>query len=283
MKKSGVAPSAGASPESGGLPSLQGLKIVVTRAREQSGPFSERLRERGAEVLEVPVIKLAPPDDKASLTEALLGLHGYDWLVFTSVNGVNTFFEYFFKAFQDLRDIGGVRIAAVGPATAARVRELHLAVDAMPDEALGVKVARAMAQQGSVENLRVCLLRAQTASHELPKVLEAEGAIVDDVACYKTVIDTEDPDGSASRLMEGGADWITLTSGSTVEHFHARFNLPELLRKFPGLRTASIGPETTKALTALALKPDVEASEHTTEGLLKALERAARTPSPARR
>jgi uroporphyrinogen-III synthase len=250
---------------------LAGQRVVVTRSREQAGGFSIRLQEQGAEVVEVPVIKLAPPDDRKPLSDALLGLHEYDWLVFTSLNGVNTFFDYFFKGFQDLRDLGGVRIAAVGPVTAARLRELHLTVDAMPSEALGKKVAKAMAEQGSLENLRVCLLRAQAANPELPKLLESEGAIVDDVACYKTVAETEDADGTAGQLVSLGADWLTFTSGSTVEHFHARFNLPELLRKFPKMRIASIGPETSKALTALSLKPDVEAREHTAEGLLKAM------------
>jgi uroporphyrinogen-III synthase len=257
---------------------LAGARIVVTRAREQAGAFSDRLREQGAEVLEVPVIKFAPPDDKESLRDALLGLHEYDWLVFTSVNGVDAFFGYFFQAFPDLRDLGGVRLAAVGPATAARLKELHLTVNAMPAEALGKKVARAMAEHGSLENLRVCLLRAQKAAAELPKLLEAEGAIVDDVACYKTTLETEDPEGVAARLQASGADWITFTSASTVEHFHTRFNLPELLGKFPGLRTASIGPETTQALLALSLQPDVEAKEHTTEGLMKAMGRAGRSP-----
>jgi uroporphyrinogen-III synthase len=259
---------------------LAGQRIVVTRSRDQAEPFATDLREQGATVLHVPVIKMAPPDDKQSLADALLGLHEYDWLVFTSVNGVNAFFDYFFKAFQDLRDLGGVHIAAVGPVTAARLRELHLMVDAMPGEALGKHVARAMAEHGSIENLRVCLFRAAGANRELPQNLEENGAIVDDVACYQTVAETEDQDGTACRLAEGGAEWVTFTSGSTVKHFHARFNLPELLRKFPAMRTASIGPETSKALAELSLKPDVEAPVHTTEGLTKAITRARSRAEP---
>jgi uroporphyrinogen-III synthase len=278
-------PVSGAATLTGTEPGpLSGQRIVVTRSREQAGAFSDGLRAQGAEVLAVPVIKSAPPDDKESLRDAFLGLHEYDWLVFTSVNGVNAFFDYFFKAFQDLRDIGGVRIAAVGPATASRLKELHLMVDAMPEEALGAKVAQAMAREGSLENLRVCLFRAQAASPELPQQLEADGAIVDDIACYKTVAESEDPDGVGARLTGSGADWITFTSGSTVRHFHARFNLPELLKKFPAMRTASIGPETSQALAALSLKPDVEAREHTTQGLQKTIEKAVghqiRNPKP---
>ena len=253
---------------------LLGQRIVNTRARAQAGALTKPLREHGADVLEVPTIKIAEPDNKGPLADALLGLNEYDWLVFTSVNGVNEFFRYFFLGFQDLRDIGGVRIAAVGPATAARIKEFHLLVNAMPAEALGKNVVKAMEADGSIENLRVCLLRAQNANHELVEALEAKRAIVDDVACYQTVPETEDPLGAGARLLEGGAEWITFTSGSTVDNFHARFNLPELLKKFPALRTASIGPETTKALTALSLVPTVEAKEHTMEGLVKALLKA---------
>ena len=255
---------------------LAGQRIVTTRAREQSAEFAAALRAHGATVFEVPTIKIAPPTDRQSLADALLSLHEYDWLVFTSVNGVDCFFEYFFRAFEDLRDLGGVRIAAVGPVTAARVKALHLMVNAMPSEALGKNVSQALQADGSIENLRILLMRAEKANPELPRLLEALGAIVDDVACYQTVAETEDVSGDAARLLQDGAEWITFTSGSTVEHFHARFNLPELLRKFPAMRTASIGPETSRALETLKLKPHLEAREHTTTGLLKAMEKEAR-------
>ena len=212
-----------------------------------------------------------PPTGREALVDALLELNSYDWLVFTSPNGVTTFFEYFFRRFQDMRDIGGARIAAVGPATAAKLKELHLQVDLMPDEALAAKIAEAFAKFETIENLKICLLRAEVANPELPEALEELGAIVDDIACYKTVPETEDLAGAAARLLEGGADWITFTSSSTVEHFHARFDLPALLKKFPQLKTATIGPETSKALAALEIKPIIEAKEHTIDGLVKAL------------
>ena len=122
-----------------------------------------------------------------------------------------------------------------------------------------------------MENLRILLMRAEIANEELPKELEALGAIVDDVACYRTVPETEDQNGAAERLLEGGTDWITFTSSSTVENFHARFDLPKLTQQFPAMRLASIGPETTKTLHALGLKADVEAREHNIPGLIKAL------------
>jgi uroporphyrinogen III methyltransferase/synthase len=250
---------------------LFGRRIVVTRTREQASQMSRQLLELGAEVLEIPTIKIVPPDDPQDLIDAILGLNVYDWLIFTSPNGVTTFFNYFFKTFDDLRDIGGARIAAIGPATAAKLKELHLKVDLMPEEYLAKKIVSALQGYESIDNLRMCLLRAQVANPELPRTLEEKGAIVDDIACYKTVPETDDRNGAAVRMLEVGADWITFTSSSTVENFHARFDLPKLLRQFPRTRLASIGPETSKALVALGLKAAVEAREHTIGGLVAAL------------
>jgi len=255
---------------------LFGQRIVVTRARAQAAELSSRLAELGADVLELPCIKLGQPSTYQPLTDALLELNSYEWLVFTSANGVKTFFDLFFRAHQDMRDIGGVRIAAVGPATAAKLRELHLQVDLMPEEALGSKIAAAFAKYQTMENVKVCLLRAEAANPDLPQALEALGAIVDDIPVYATRAETEDVAHIGEDLQAHGADWITFTSGSTVEHFHARFNLPALLQKHPQTKLASIGPETTKALETLSLKPTVEAKEHTMEGLVAAVLKANR-------
>jgi uroporphyrinogen III methyltransferase/synthase len=253
---------------------LFGRRVVVTRRSEQAGSFAQRLTELGADVLEVPTIKITPPKETDAIVDALLGLNAYDWLVFTSVNGVTAFFEIFFRRFQDMRDIGGVRIAAVGPATAAKLRELHLQVDLTPDEFTAKKIAAAFEKFETIENLKMCLLRAEVATPDLPKALEDLGAIVDDIAIYSTVAETEDPTGAGAVLLESGADWITFTSGSTVEHFHARFDLPKLLKKFPQVKLASIGPETSKVIRTLGLEPALEAKEHTTDGLLAALLKA---------
>lgn len=252
---------------------LFGQRVVVTRTREQASQLSRQLLELGAEVLEIPTIKIVPPDNKQDLMDALLGLGEYDWIVFTSPNGVDAFFDYFFKAFEDLRDIGGVRIAAVGAVTAQKLRDLHLKVDLMPDEYVAKKIVAAFRGYESIENLRILLVRAQVANADLPKGLEEAGAIVDDIAIYKTVPETEDRNGAAARFGEAGADWITFTSSSTVQNFHTRFNLPALVKQHPRLKLASIGPETSKALAELGLKPTVQAREHTIDGLVHALQR----------
>jgi uroporphyrinogen III methyltransferase/synthase len=250
---------------------LFGQRIVVTRTREQASQLADQLLELGAEVLEIPTIRTEEPQNKSDLMDAMLGLAGYDWIVFTSPNGVAAFFTYFFRAFDDIRALGNLRIAAVGPATAAKLKELHLRVDAMPEEYLASKITKAISSFESVENLRILLMRAEIANEDLPKELEALGAIVDDVACYRTVPETEDQNGAAERLLQGGADWITFTSSSTVENFHARFDLPKLKQQFPKIRVASIGPETTKTLHTIGVQADAEAREHNIPGLIKAV------------
>jgi len=255
---------------------LSGCRIAVTRTREQAGRLSGRLGELGAEVLEVPTLRIEPPTVIQPLLEAVVGIGEYDWLVFTSPNGVTAFFDTFSKAFLDIRSIGNVRIAAVGPATADRVKERHLAVDVMPEKYLASEVVDAIGKHETVENLRFLLLRAEVANPELPAKLEELGGIVDDVACYRTVPETDEGAGAATALMEEGVDWVTFTSSSTVENFHGRFDLPALLKKFPGMKTASIGPETSKALKALGVTPTIEAREHNIDGLVAALLRGVR-------
>lgn len=246
---------------------LFGQRIVVTRAADQAADLTKHFTDLGADVLEIPCIKTAPPTQLQDLMDALLEINSYEWLVFTSPKGVTTFFNYFFKAHQDMRDIGGARIAAVGPATAAKLRELHLQVDLMPVEAVGKKIAAAFKKHQDIENVKMCLFRAEKANPDLPKALEELGAIIDDIPVYQTVAESTVATPASEKLLEAGANWLTFTSGSTVEHFHARFDLRALLKKFPQIKLASIGPETTKALETLGLKPNIEAKQHTMEGL----------------
>lgn len=260
---------------------LFGKRIVVTRTRKQASQLSSRLSELGADVFEIPTIKIGAPADHRPLVDAIVGLNNYNWIVFTSPNGVDAFFEKFFTAFDDIRDFGGARIAAVGPATAAKLKELHLRVDVMPEKYLTNEITDAIDAFESIENLNILLMRAEVANPDLPKALEAKGAIVDDIACYRTEPETEDLTGHAARLVDEGADWVTFTSSSTVEHFNARFQLEALVKKFPKMRLASIGPETSKAMRALNLEPAIEAKVHSIEGLVTSVLSASGKTKPA--
>ncbi len=247
---------------------LFGKRIVVTRTRKQAGALGASLRELGADVLEMPTIRVEPPKDLLAFGELVQDAHTYDWIVFTSANGVTAFFEMFYKIFKDAREIGGVRIAAIGPATARAVREYHLTVDAQPDEYIAEAVVGALQKEGSVENSRILLARAEKARDALPRELTKLGAIVDEAIAYRTVPETEDLTGAVARFKEEGADLITFTSASTVENFMAlKLPIP------PTLQTASIGPVTSAAMREHGVKVDIEAKDYDIPGLLKAIRR----------
>jgi uroporphyrinogen III methyltransferase/synthase len=245
---------------------LFGKRIVVTRTRHQAGALSSKLRELGADVYELPTIRIEPPTDVRAFTEVVIHAHQYDWLVFTSPNGVTAFFEKFFEIRGDAREIGGVRIAAIGPATAARVKEYRFAVDLQPKEFVAEAVVEAFKDQGSIENQTFLLARAEQARDVLPDELTKLGAIVDIAAAYRTVPETNDITGGIERFRNEGADLITFTSSSTAENFMAlKFPLPA------GLKTASIGPITSKTMRDLGLSVDIEAARYDIPGLVEAI------------
>ena len=141
---------------------LFGKRIVVTRTRKQAGALSGKLRALGADVLEIPTIRIEPPTALREFAELVKDSHTYDWIVFTSPNGVDAFFHWFYRLFSDARDIGGARIAAVGPATAARIREFHLKVDVQPETAVAEALVEALQREMSVENLKILLVRPES-------------------------------------------------------------------------------------------------------------------------
>jgi len=246
--------------------SLLGKRIVVTRTRKQASVLSNKLRALGAHVIELPTIRIEPPTDLREFAELVQDAHVYDWIIFTSANGVDAFFDIFFKLYDDAREIGAVRIAAIGPATAQRVKDFHLHVDLQPDEFVAEAVVKEFEKQGSIENLRILLVRAEKAREVLPKKLSAAGAIVDEAFAYRTVPETRDTSGARRQLAQDGADLITFTSSSTVENFLA-LGLP-----WPkGMRIASIGPITSKTVGDHGLTVDVEARRHDIDGLAQAI------------
>src|SRR5207245_1045360 len=171
-----------------------------------------------------------------------------------------------YKLYDDAREIGGARIAAIGPATAQRVRDFRLHVDLQPEEFVAESVIREFQKQGGVENLRILLARAEKARDVLPRELSKLGAIVDEAFAYRTVPETRDVTGARRRLLEEGADLITFTSSSTVENFLA-LGLPWPKR----MKVASIGPITSKTVRDHGLNVDVESRRHDIEGLTEAI------------
>ncbi|HXM26096.1 MAG TPA: uroporphyrinogen-III C-methyltransferase [Chthoniobacterales bacterium] len=245
---------------------LFGRRIVVTRTRRQAGALSAKLLLLGADVIELPTIRIELPEDLLEFGELVRDAYQYDWLIFTSPNGVTAFFDMFFKLYQDSRNIGNVRIAAIGPGTAQRIRDYHLTVDLQPDDFIAEAVVESLRQFESVENLKFLLVRAENARDVLPKRLTQLGAIVDEAIAYRTVPETQDDTGARERFERDGADLVTFTSSSTVTNFLA-LKLP-----WPrNLRTASIGPITSETMRQAGLKVDVEANRHDIGGLVEAI------------
>ncbi len=244
---------------------LLGHTVVVTRTRKQAGKLSAMLVSLGADVVELPVIRIAPPLDEKVLGEAVESAHEYDWIIFTSPNGVDAFFAKFFERYNDARCLGKAKIAAIGPATAKSVANYHLAVDLIPESYVAEEVVNAFRQVGGVENLKILLPRAEGARDVLPDDLEAMGGIVDRVVAYRTLPE-ELTEQELARVSSAAVNWITFTSSSTVENF-LKLNLPWP----PQAKAISIGPVTSATLKECGIEPAVEAKQFDIPGLVDAL------------
>ncbi len=252
---------------------LHGQRVIVTRTRQQASSLREGLSDLGADVLELPLIRIAPPSDRHAFAEAVVDAPQYDWLVFSSPNGVARFFQAFFAVYEDIREIGGARIAAVGPGTAAELKKFGLMVDVIPQKAVAEELIaefdRKADEFGGIEHSSMLWVHGEQARDYLYKELMKRKAIVDECLAYQTVIESEDPTGMGALIERDGADWITFTSASTVKHWvKLGLQLPT------GCRIASIGPVTTAALKHCGLRPDIEAAEHSIPSLIKAIAQA---------
>ena len=243
-----------------------GKRIVVTRAQDQAGEFTERLRALGADAVELPTISILPPQDPKPLDAAIECLASYDWLIFTSANGVRFFLDRLDQSRFDLRSLKA-RICAIGPATRKAVESLHLKVDLMPKEYVAEGLIAAFLEH-DLKGKRILLPRAAVARDLIPAELTRLGAHIDVVEAYRNAI----PADAANRASEifstdRRPDWITFTSSSTVNNFLTIAGA-EALR---GVRIASIGPVTSSAIRARGLAADVEARDYTMEGLIESI------------
>ncbi|MDO9567494.1 MAG: uroporphyrinogen-III C-methyltransferase [Candidatus Desulfaltia sp.] len=249
---------------------LMGKKIVVTRARQQASELVKILSDLGAECLECPTIKVVPPDDWEPLDTAIDNLSSYDWLIFTSVNGVNFFFERLFKQDRDVRAFSNLRTASIGPATAKRMFDFGLKSDIVPESYVAESIIEAFAQE-DIKGKKVLLPRAKEARPILPVELAKMGAIVDEVTAYRTEKVRDNVDALIAGLEQGTVDLITFTSSSTVKNFHAlippeKFN--DLMKR---VTIASIGPITTDTAKALGFNVHIAAESYTIPGLCDAI------------
>lgn len=245
---------------------LFGRRIVVTRSRMQAAKLGGMLRDLGADVYELPLIRREPPPDLREFAELVQDAHSYEWIVFTSANGVDVFFEIFRKLYDDAREIGGVKFAAVGAATAARIKENHYHVDLVAENFHARSLAETFRRETDVENVRILLVRPVETAGDLAAELSGMGAIVDEAIAYRTVPEPEDRTRARERLAAEGADLVVFTSSSTVRNFFAlKLPLPR------GVKFASIGPVTTQTLAECGAKPALEAAQHDVAGLVEAI------------
>ncbi|MGA7144238.1 MAG: uroporphyrinogen-III C-methyltransferase [Desulfobacterales bacterium] len=249
---------------------LMGRSIVVTRSREQAGELVKRLSGLGAECLECPTIKVVPTDDMKPLDKALDNLTSYDWLMFTSVNGVDFFFNRLFEKGKDVRDLNHIRTAVIGPATAKKLLDYGFNSDIVPESYRAESVVKAFAKE-DIAGKKILLPRAKQARPVLPVELVKMGAVVDDVEVYVTKAVKDKAGVILKRLEEHTIDMITFTSSSTVKNFRALLPSEGLDHLMQGITIASIGPVTSETARNLGFDVHIVAEEYTIQKLCDAI------------
>ncbi len=244
---------------------LFGQRIAITRPRTQSAEMVLKLRDLGAQPIEFPTISIEPASDYAPLDRAIAHLFEYDWLLFTSVNGVRAFFDRLDRSAVDLRNLRA-RLAAIGPATREALEHCHLKVDEMGSEFVAESLLEALARH-SLSGKRVLLVRAAVARDVLPQKLRSLKAEVEVVEAYRT-LPPADISSRAAEISAHPPDWITFTSSSTVENFFDAVAASSVRSS----RFASIGPVTSATLRKHGIEPSAEAVVYTVDGLIEAIQ-----------
>jgi len=249
---------------------LFGKRILVTRPEEQAGTLSHLLRERGALPIQMPVIKILPPERWKDLDLAIKKLKYYQWIIFTSVNAVQMFFSRIRVLNLDARWLSGIKIGAIGPATANKLEEHGILTDYMPDTYTSQGLLATLDKE-VITGQKVLLPRANIATNELADGIIKLGASIDQVVAYKTVAADKANVSAKEMLLLSQIDVITFTSASTVNNLIAMLDKDlEVLKK---AKLACIGPITAATLAQKGLNPDVVATDHTIPGLVESLER----------
>ncbi len=249
---------------------LLGKRIVVTRARQQASDLVGLLTDLGAECLEYPTIEIMPPKDPQPLKQAVANLATYDWIVFTSVNGVGFFFEQLFADGKDVRALSHLKTAAIGPATAARLLELGLISDIVPETYRAESVVDAFKKE-KLNNKKILLPRAREARPILPQELKKMGAAVDEIPVYETLKAVDIAFDLVQQLKEKRVDMITFTSSSTVQNFKALLPAKAYAALMQDITIASIGPITTDTAKELGFDVHITAKSYTIPGLVDAI------------
>ncbi|MCX5834274.1 MAG: uroporphyrinogen-III synthase, partial [Deltaproteobacteria bacterium] len=247
---------------------LFGKGIVVTRPEDQAGEFAALLLEEGARVIRFPTIEIAPPESWEGLDRAIDGIESYDWIIFTSANGVRFFFSRLQEGGRDVRDLKGLGICTIGPATARVIEERGLRVDIVPDEYISEGIVAAFKGK-NLKGKKILLPRAEVARDVVPEGLKKLGAAVDVVTVYRTVRSGYKKSDLQPLMDAGKVDVITFTSPSTVINFKLimgkEISLPEKVK------IACLGPVTAAAAKKHGFSVDIFQAHYTIPGMVKAL------------
>jgi uroporphyrinogen-III synthase len=252
---------------------LSGKRIAVTRTRDQASELSAKLVQLGAEVLELPLIHVSREIDLHTLADVLSELGGYDWIVFTSTNGVRFFFEEFRRVFDDIRSLGLLRFASIGEATSNAIRERHIRVECQPKVATAEALADELIATGSLDSAKVLVITGNLNRDVLVTKLEDARAIVDRLQVYKTEKTDLTSDPAAADFRTRGADAILFASSSAVQSFTDQASALKLGAKATRPIAGSIGPQTSEAMKKVGMPIGFEAKSPNLDALVDALVR----------
>ncbi len=254
---------------------LAGRTVVITRARAQADEFVAELEQFGARVIACPTIEIYEPESFDRLDEAISHLYGYDWLVFTSVNGVDYFLRRFKASGHDVSEIDDLKVCAIGDATADRLRDAKLHVDVIPHEFKAEGVFEALTQfvggPEALTGLNFLIPRAAVARDFLPKALEEAGARVDVVVAYRTKLPDHLDRGHLAAMLAGGTDCIAFTSSSTVRNLAQLFDTQDLSTVLEGVAVACIGDVTAQTAAEHGLHTEIQPEQFTIPELARAI------------
>lgn len=254
---------------------LAGRTVVITRAASQASDLIATLEGFGAKVIACPTIEITEPESYQLLDEAIDHLYGYDWLVFTSANGVDFFLRRLLHVGKTVADLDDLRVCAIGEATAERLQRAHIHVDVVPSEAKAESVFNALVDfvgaREKLVGLNFLLPRAAVARDYLPKELEAAGARVDAIPTYRTVVPADLDRGRLTAMLAGSADCMVFTSPSTVKNFALLFDTFDLSQILTGVSVACIGDVTATTAAEYGLKVAIQPSRSTAATLARAI------------
>lgn len=251
---------------------LFGKRVLITRSREQSKKMADQVLSQGGKPILFPTIQIKAPNDFAKLDLAMSRASNYDWIVFTSVNGVEGFFRRFFSNGHDIRDLAGPKFGAIGPITAKAIQKQGIRVELLAEQFVAEGVLEALDAQ-DVKGKRFLIPRAERAREVLPEGIMNRGGMVELVTVYRTDLpDQADVSAIKESLGNGEVDVITFTSSSTVSHFVHLVGKEDTVNLLNSIVIASIGPVTSQTIREFGLLPTLEASEYTIDGLMKAIE-----------